>query len=178
MHRRSPCSKLDRRSFLKGALAGGSLAWMKAVGVGAPRARERSKAPRSDIRYRYRTMSVEHLPQLQEDIDRLRRENKLSSHPVFRSYIDPKKFALPEDFRQARSVIIMAVFTRAMTATFRLDGRGHEVVIPPQYYDDGVSLDDLTGIVRDEIIGGPGPRVARAQGFHRRPLAVGGGRGR
>ena len=178
MHRRSPCSKLDRRSFLKGALAGGSLAWLNAVGVGAPRFRGRSKPPRSGIRYQYRTMSVEHFPQLQEDIDRLRRENKLSPHPVFRSYIDPKKFALPEDFRQARSVIVMAVFTPAMTATFNIDGRGHDVVIPPQYYDDGVSLDDLTGIVRDEILGGPGPRIERAKGFHLKPLAGRSGLGR
>jgi epoxyqueuosine reductase len=171
-------SHLGRRDFIKGALAGGSLAWLNAVGAGAPRVRERSKVPRSDIRYKFRTMSVEHLPRLQEDIDQLRRENKLSPHPVFRSYIDPMKFILPKDFPRARSVIVMAVFTRAMTATFHLDGRGHEVVIPPQYYDDGISLEDLNGIVRDEIIGGPGPRVERAKGFHLKPLAVRSGLGR
>lgn len=170
--------RLGRRAFIKGVLAGGSFAYLKAVGAGAPRPQEKTPRPAPDILYKFRTLSVEHLPQLQEDIDRLRRENKLSPHPVFRSYIDPMKFALPEDFPQARSVIVMAVFTRAMTATFNLDGRGHEVVLPPQYYDDGISLEDLNGIVRDEIIGGPGPRVERAKGFHLKPLAVRSGLGR
>ena len=178
MHRRSPCSKLDRRSFLKGALAGGSLAWLNAVGVGAPRVRERSKAPRSDIRYQFRTMSVEHLPRLQENIDKLRRENKLSPHPVFRSYIDPMKFALPKDFPEARSVIIMATFTPAMTAKFNLDGRAHDIVIPPQYYDDGVTREDVVKLVRDEVIGEPGARVEPTKGIPLKPLAVRSGLGR
>ena len=45
-----------------------------------------------DFEYKYRTISVEHLGELQEDIDKLRRAGVLSDNEVYRSYIDTKKF--------------------------------------------------------------------------------------
>jgi len=178
MRRQFPRSKLDRRSFMKGVLAGGSYLCLKGVGAAAPRLQEKSQRRSLDIRYKYRTVSVDHFPELQAFMDKLRRENKLSPHPVFRSYIDPMKFALPKEFPEARSVIIMATFTPAMTAKFNLDGRAHDVVIPPQYYDDGLTREDVLKLVHDEVIGEPGARVEPAKGIHLKPLAVRSGLGR
>ena len=60
-----------------------------------------SNNPKLDLFYKYRTISVDHLKKLQEDIDKLRNNGKLSDNKVYRSYIDTKKFEIPENFEFA-----------------------------------------------------------------------------
>jgi len=62
-----------------------------------------------DFEYKYRTISVEHLEELQEDIDKLRRAGKLSDNEVYRRYIDSKKFEIPVNLPNAKSIIILAI---------------------------------------------------------------------
>ncbi|MFX0116759.1 MAG: hypothetical protein ACFFB3_19580, partial [Candidatus Hodarchaeota archaeon] len=92
-----------------------------------------------DHAYSYRTLSVDHLSELQEDIDKLKRENKLSNHEIYRSYIDNKKFELPESLPNARSLIVMAIFDAPMLVNFHLNGKIHELTLPHGYYATGLS---------------------------------------
>lgn len=168
----------SRRGFVKNALLLISLRpWLKpARGQSTRPAAETAGPPR--VSYRFGRMSVERFKDLQADIDTLRRAGKLSRNPVYRSYIDSKKFDVPADFPLAKSVIILAYHTPLARGAFFLDGRRHEIVIPPQYYDDGQSLEGMKTLVREEILGDPGARLESASKLHLKLLAVRSGLGR
>jgi len=167
-----------RREFIKNALVLMSFAprlkhaWGQATGTAAQAA-----SPPGTL-YRFARISVERFKDLQEDIDKLRRAGKLSRNPVYRSYIDSKKFEVPKTFPQAKSVLILAIRTPMARAGFFLDGRRHEIVIPPQYYDDGLTLEGVKAFVRKDILGDAGARLEDARGMHLKLLAVRSGLGR
>jgi len=69
------------------------------------------KTPLSDLSFRYKMMSVDHLSELQEDIDRLKREGVLSSNEIYRSYLRDKSFKTPENLPDAKSLIIIGFLT-------------------------------------------------------------------
>ncbi|MFX0094114.1 MAG: 4Fe-4S double cluster binding domain-containing protein [Candidatus Hodarchaeota archaeon] len=127
--------------------------------------------------YKYKTVSVDHLNELQEDIDKLKCEGKISDNKTFRSYIDEFKFEIPEDFPNAKSVIILAFFTRLSLVNFHLTGKKHEVMIPPGYYITGRKQEEIQDIILKEIIKEPGYKIEPVKGFHLKRLAVRSGLG-
>ncbi|MFX1418952.1 MAG: 4Fe-4S double cluster binding domain-containing protein [Promethearchaeota archaeon] len=131
-----------------------------------------------DFEYKYRTISVKHLEELQEDIDKLRREGKLSDNEVYRSYIDSKKFEIPENFPSAKSIIILAIFGKLGLVNFNLNGKKHEVMVPPNYYDDGITLEDCINLIVNDIIKEPGYKVEYTGKLHLKLLAVRSGLGK
>jgi len=73
-----------------------------------------------DFTLRHRAVSVDHLKELQADIDSLENWGKISHNEVFRSYISNKQFWIPKDLSDAKSLIIIAVFMRPMLVNFLL----------------------------------------------------------
>jgi len=130
-----------------------------------------------DFNFGHRAVSVDHLKELQADIDRLENEGKISCNEVFRSYISNKKFRLPEDFPNAKSLIIIAVFMKPMLVNFHLGGRKHEIVLPPAYYDDGLTVEMLRDYILKKVVNEPGYRIERAS-VHLKLLAVRSGLGK
>jgi epoxyqueuosine reductase len=130
-----------------------------------------------DFTLRHRTVSVDHLKDLQADIDRLENEGKISRNRIFRGYISDKQFRIPKNFSDAKSLIIIAVFMKPMLVNFHLSGRKHEVVLPPAYYDDGLTEEMLRDYIMKEVIDEPGHKVERANVF-RKLLAVRSGLGK
>ncbi len=131
-----------------------------------------------DFEYNYRIISVDHLEELQEDIDKLRREGKLSDNEVYRSYIDTKKFEIPETLPNAKSIIIIAIFSKLALVNFHLNGKKHEVMIPPNYYDDGTTLEDFKNLILNDIIKKPGYQAEFTNKLHMKLLAVRSGLGK
>ncbi len=131
----------------------------------------------TDFFYKYSTLSVDHLEELQAFIDGLKREGRLSDNETYRSYLKELKFEVPEEFPEAESIIVLAFFNRLMLVDFHLDGEKHEVMLPPQYYASGLTVERLEDIIRKEIIGEPGYRIERATGVHLKLLAVRSGLG-
>ncbi len=127
--------------------------------------------------YAYKTLSVDHLKQLQHDIDTLDHEGKLSDHEIYRKYIGTKKFEIPENFPDARSIIIIAVFTRLMLLNFHLYNKKYRIMVPPLYYDDGISDEMLTDTVSRDIIQESGYKIQKAQRLHLKLTAVRSGLG-
>ncbi|RDE13814.1 MAG: hypothetical protein C4K47_05710 [Candidatus Thorarchaeota archaeon] len=116
----------------------------------------------SEPYFRFRTVSVKHLCELQHHIDILRRDGLLSNNETFRSYIDGKRFAVPESFPDACFVIIMAVFAPLALVGFHYKGKRFELMLPPNYYDDGISQEQLQNMVSNRIIREQGHRIERA----------------
>ncbi|MGY5879608.1 MAG: 4Fe-4S double cluster binding domain-containing protein [Candidatus Thorarchaeota archaeon] len=112
--------------------------------------------------YQYRVMSIKHLGELQADFENIDAEGNVSNNPVFRSYIQEKQHHLPESFPDAKSVIVMAVFTPLMTVDFHYQGKTHEILVP-HYYDDGITEDQLKTTILNKIIGDNQYRIENAK---------------
>jgi len=130
-----------------------------------------------DFTFRHRTVTVDHLEELQADIDRLENEGKISHNQVFRSYISNKQFRIPQDFSDAKSLIIIAVLMKPMLVNFHLGGKKHEILLPPAYYDDGLTEEMLRDYISKEVVKEPGHRFERAR-IHLKLLAVRSGLGK
>jgi epoxyqueuosine reductase len=178
---RGPIPGWDRRRFLKGLAALGALPLLSGRGSGKLEGWSgpfgSPEEPR-DLAIKARTISVCHFPDLQEDIDSLRRANRLSRNPTFRRYIDTKKFAVPEKFATASSVVILAVPAPMLSFDVHFRGIRHPLVISPQYFDDGVTLKGLEAAVRKTVVTDPSSRLDPAPNFHLKLLASRSGLGR
>ncbi|PKO16329.1 MAG: hypothetical protein CVU39_08165 [Chloroflexi bacterium HGW-Chloroflexi-10] len=133
----------------------------------------------SIFEYQYRTLSVAHLPQLQEDIARLDRAGLLSNSEVFRSYLSEMTFTLPEDFPNAQSLIIMAIAIKPMRITFQTDHKRFSAAMPPNYYESGLTRVALKDEVQKNIIKEDNHRIEWTYNrFHGKLLATRSGLGR
>jgi epoxyqueuosine reductase len=161
------------------AVAG--LAAMQRTGPGQGR-RSRSSGPIDPSQipaYKYSTLPVSRLPALQSEYDRFTKSGGLSRHQAFRDQIAPLSFTLPTDFRDARSVVVLAAFAKTMYATFRLNGRSYRIMVPYQYYADDLNSERLRTIVEKEVIGSPGHRLVDiTKRVPLKPLAAHSGLGR
>lgn len=111
--------------------------------------------------FKYRTVSIEHLHELQDDFEMLDTAGKISNNAVFRKYIGNKTHELPVTFPDAKTVIVMAVFSPLLTANFHYKGKKHEVLVP-HYYDDGITEEQLQNTIQNQIIGSNGYRIENA----------------
>ena len=121
----------------------------------------------SDYEYKYSTLSVDHLKELQNDFDKLNSVGKLSDHATYRGYLKNKIFKIPDKLPQARSLVILAISTKL----------AYDIIIPPNYYDDGLEYEDLENLILNEIIKEPGHKVEFAH-VHLKLLAVRSGLGK
>jgi epoxyqueuosine reductase len=124
----------------------------------SPRAR-RTIDPAQIPPYKYRTLSVDRFPSLQTEFNAARDNSQLSRNKAFRDQIAPLGFKLPDSFSNAKSVIIMAVYSKNMNANFNLDGDTHRILVPFQYYDDDMNSEKLKNLIQKEIIKTPGRRI-------------------
>ncbi|UCE19608.1 MAG: epoxyqueuosine reductase [Gemmatimonadota bacterium] len=167
----------SRRDFMKNLVFFCSLLHLKPEDLLALSGTREGYGSPPDIVYQHRTLSLGHFKELQEDIDILKRKGKLSRNKTFRSYIDDMRFEIPENFPDAQSIIVLATFTRMMYVNFHLGGKKYDIMLPPQYYDDGISIDDLKGLILKDIIQEPGYRIEKADKVHLKLLAVRSGLG-
>lgn len=132
----------------------------------------------SNFGYKYKTVSIDHIKELQEDIDKLRYAGKLSDNEIYRSYIDTRRFEIPEKLPNAKSMIILAIFTKLALIDFHLKGRKYEIMIPPNYYDDGLTNEILENLILKKIIKEPGYKIELTRNLHLKLLAVRSGLGK
>lgn len=166
-------SEKSRRDFLKTMLLLGTLGPLSYRSIRANTGRTQENGPQlPKLIYKYRTLSVDHLPELEEEIDEIKKSGQLSDNKTFRSYIDNKKYQIPEDFPEAKSIIVMATFTKLMFVNFYHKGKKVDVMIPPQYYDDGHTFEQIEDTIQKEIIQEPGYRLQRKTNLLLKRLAV------
>ncbi|MBD3406630.1 MAG: hypothetical protein GF411_10990 [Candidatus Lokiarchaeota archaeon] len=92
-------------------------------------------------------------------IEKLNGDGLLSKNERFQKYIEDTLTGPPEDFPEARSVIILAVFTPLAKATFQYEGKELEIMVPPQYYRTGRKMEQLEYTVQHDIIGNPTSKI-------------------
>ncbi len=101
--------------------------------------------------FKHKILSVKRFPDLQNDIDVLLEGNRLSNNRVYRSYIDTKKFIVPSEFSDAKSVIVIAKKTRIAYIDFIYNGKKHKLLLPSPYYDDGTEIEELENYIFQQV---------------------------
>jgi len=127
--------------------------------------------------YKYRTMSVDHLEELQEDIDKLKKGSKLSQNAIYQSYMQDLKFQMPENLPDAESLIVIAFPTRLLLVRFHLDGRMYETTFPSNYCSDTFVEGAVQKALVQQIVGKSDCRTERTRDVHLKLLAVRSGLG-
>jgi epoxyqueuosine reductase len=89
---------------------------------------------------------------MQKYMDTLRNTGKFSNNKVFRSYVDNKKFKLPENFQDAKFLIVMAVYIPLAKVNVPYQRHIHEVFIPPNYRVQEFTIDQLRATISRRII--------------------------
>ena len=130
-----------------------------------------NEQPFGAMDFKFKTMSVKHLPEIQTKMDAVLNSGKVSTNETFQSYIKDRKFALPEDFQDAKTVIVVAKFTNAATVNFNYKGKKYPAYIPPQYWDDGATLDGLKDEIKKRVIKSEDYKLEVARGFFMKRLA-------
>ncbi|MBN1569674.1 MAG: epoxyqueuosine reductase [Acidobacteria bacterium] len=129
-------------------------------GRGRGRFRPRRTVDPSQIpAYKYRILPVSRFPSLQNEYNTARSNTQLGSAKLYRDQIVPLNFKVPADFTGAKSVIVVAVYSKNMYSNFMLDGNSYRVMVPFQYYNDDLNSEKLKAILQKEVIKSPGRRV-------------------
>ncbi len=125
----------------------------------------------------YRAVSCKHLPELQADVDQLRAANKIHNNEVFQSYIADFKYQVPEDFPEAKFVIIVAVSKPIAKIQFQYENEAHDVYIGSPYYDSGYTDEIVQESLRKRINLPSELKLVQNLKLHQKLLAVRSGLG-
>lgn len=82
--------------------------------------------------YKVSSMSVSHLDEVREDVERFRRQGMISED-IFNEYLFRFKYRVPESFPEAKSLIVASVPQPVCEVTFNFRGRSIRTIIPPTY---------------------------------------------
>ena len=168
----------SRRDFLKTILLAGALSPLTLQRAWAFPNLAQSPTEVPEITYRYRTFSVEHLKEAVDFYEQLKREGKISEQATFRRYISKFTADLPEEMPNARSLIVMATAARMMYVNFHWNDKVYDLIVPPSYFDDGSTMEQMLNIVQTEIIKEPDHQIKNTYKIPLKLLAVRSGLGK
>jgi epoxyqueuosine reductase len=109
--------------------------------------------------YKYRTLPIGRFPELQTEYDKARNNSQLGRQKIYLDQIAPLNFKAPAEFSGAKSVVVIAAYSKNMYSNFHLDGKSYRILIPFQYYNDDLNADKLKGIIQKDILKSPNARV-------------------
>ena len=69
---------------------------------------------------------------------------------------------LPEDFQDAKSVVVIAVYSPLLKTRFHYQETAHEILVP-HYYNDGITESHLISTIQNQVIGSADYRVVNAR---------------
>jgi epoxyqueuosine reductase len=115
----------------------------------------------TQLGYRGRIVSINHLQDLQEEIEGHRKQG-LFDEELYQEYLSWFEFKVPESLPGAKSLIIIAAPSPQNQAIFKLRGESRALIIPPTY----VRYRETTEMVENHlraILGPEGYNVASAR---------------
>jgi epoxyqueuosine reductase len=157
-------SQLSRRELLQQAIAAAVFLPQDFPGGWGGRGRRpmrqrRTVDPSQIPTYKYRILPVGRFPALQNEYNTARNNSQLGRNKMYLDQIAPLNFKVPDDFQNAKSVVIVAAYSKNMYSNFWLDGASHRIMIPFQYYNDDLNADKLKAIIQKDVIKTPGRRI-------------------
>lgn len=113
--------------------------------------------------FRCRTVTLGHVAELKEWMDRLDKAGRLSADSTWRRYVNSFRYAPPPTLAAARSLIVMATPLKIATIVFTIAGRKRSVMIPAGYVDDGMQLADYQDMLFKNGVVEKGRKLERAR---------------
>jgi len=110
---------------------------------------------------KFRVVSTSRLPELKAEIETRRRQGQFDSE-FAATYLDRFKFAPPEELKDAKSLLVVAMPRPTTKGIFHWKGKKHAFILPPTYtaYDEKrLHIEHLVA----EAVGGEGYRIATPQ---------------
>lgn len=104
--------------------------------------------PLSERGYRFRLVSIEHLPSLQSEIEGRLRQGELD-WDFYQLRLSRFRFQLPQDHPHAQSLVIVAVPRPCTQATFTWQGRRRSLLLPPHYTRYEQTMQQVTDFVAE-----------------------------
>jgi len=140
-------SRQSRREFLKQAGCMGAALCLAAERLFPRRQASPASGTETSPAFQFRTVSVRHVRDLQEWMNKLDGAGRLSANKTWRSYVNSFQYAAPKALAEARSLIIMATPLKIARIVFHAAGQKHVVRIPCGYVDDGLRLADYQSML-------------------------------
>lgn len=113
----------------------------------------------TNIAYKYRTFSVDHIAEVKEWFDKLKNESKISDNKTFRSYIDGFVFNPETIMPGAKSVIIISLPQTVLSLLINYKNKQYEILIPSGYSDDGIKMADVKDQIMKDIVKDPSKKL-------------------
>jgi epoxyqueuosine reductase len=110
--------------------------------------------------YKGSIVPLQHLHELQEEIEGRYSQGSIDKQ-LYKEYLSPFTFAVPDSLPQAQSLIVVAAPQPQFEVIFARDGERFPVLVPPTYLH-GRKTDKLVQDVLTEILEPEGYRVVRA----------------
>ncbi|MCP4545182.1 MAG: twin-arginine translocation signal domain-containing protein [bacterium] len=140
----------SRRSFLGKLSAAGAALYL---GPGMGLARAETHAGLMDMGYKYTISSVDCLPKLKTDMERLVERQKISEHATIQEYVDAFTYELPEEQSWGKSFVIVAIPNKIVQVDFHYKGEKRRVLVAPGYTASGGRWDGIQEHIKEHVIG-------------------------
>ncbi len=145
--------KQNRRTFIKQITSTGLLLCFRPVKALAQATATPEEIATPSIDYKFRSLPIEYMSKLSDDMNRLKTSGTLSNNETYRSYIDEFEINPPEKLPEAKSVILIALPDPVIHIDFNYQNTKHRVVVAPGYTRLNVRLTDLGADIRKNITG-------------------------
>lgn len=153
----------SRREFLKQAGSMGALMCLATSRLFSMRKAAVDILAETNHDFKYRTVSVKHIPELKAWMDKLDKAGRLTTNKTWRSYIDSFQYSPPQSLPKAQSLIVMSTPLKISVIAFHTAGKKHTVMIPSGYVDDGLRLADYQNLLFDNGIVAKGSKMELAR---------------
>lgn len=154
---------MKRRMFVRNLTAMGALSVLSSGNLFSRRPYDETMLEGEGFQFKYRTVSVSHIPEMETFMNGLKDSGKLSNNPTYRKYLGGMKFHVPPSFPEAKFIIVVAIPQNITRLNFQLHGEVRPVPVAPGYVDNGISMKTIQDVVRTKIIGDPDARLERAR---------------
>ena len=168
MNKDSKLNQQSRRQFLKSAAVAGTALYFFPGNLfsSSPNSRKIEMSNYS-FDYKYRTVSAEHVKEIGEWFEKLKKDGKLSNNETYRKYIGNFEFNSEKVFAGAKSLIIISIPQNIISVTFHKGGKAYEVRTPTGYFSDGLTQKEVQDRIMNEVIKDSSKKI---QGGPRLPL--------
>ena len=122
--------------------------------------------------FKYGILSLKYLETMKEDIAKLKREKKLSNYEFFQRAMQRRDLDKPANFPEAKYLIILARFRKLAIINFHYYGKKFEIMIPPDFHEDGITNEDVEKVVQKHIIKKTGYKIVETEKIHLKLAAV------
>jgi len=133
-------NNVSRREFIKKITAGGITVYFGMGGIFTLAEQEPNKK-KETIDYQYSTMSVSHLSEMEDWINKLKKDGKVSTNKNYLKYIGNFKFDYKKILPNAKSVIIMTMPLGVTSVIFNTKGKKYKILIPSGYVGEEGELE-------------------------------------